>query len=126
MSAIRLTVVTTRPESALRRLLGVDAAPAWLRLVSEPSLVAGIPDGMRCIGIFFEARRHRSELEWAWIERRKRGGILGLDRDDLDGLEAWRARNSSDGAGRPDVAAAIDRQVATLRSARGDHAEAPS
>lgn len=88
----RLTIVTNRPARALRYVLGCDAAPAWCAVVTEPAGVPALPAGSRVIGVFYEARQHRSALEWALIERRIRGGIVGLSLDEIDGLSAWRAR----------------------------------
>lgn len=94
MSA-RLTIISTRPVLAVADVLGLARAPAWCALISDPRAVDAIADGARCIAVFYESRKYRSALEWAWIERRKRGGVLGLAREDIDRLADWCCRHGA-------------------------------
>lgn len=110
MTDVRLTIVTTRPRAAMRQVFGADmAVPSWIAIVSEPSACGAIPDGMRCLGIFYEPRGAESALEKAWHRRRRGGGVCGMTGADLLKLKAWaEKRGGSTDALLPGDAAAGD------------------
>lgn len=93
----RLTIITTRPERAMRQVFGADmAVPSWIRIVSDPADCAGIPDAMRCVGIFYEPRGRESALEKAWQRRRRLGSVVGLTAADLAKLKDWSEKRGMD------------------------------
>lgn len=91
---IRLTIVTECPDEALARTLSCATtnAPSWVRVVSDPEHILKIPNGAKCIAVWFSSRKCMSEAELAWRERRLMDGIVGLEDDDWSKLEAWIAR----------------------------------
>lgn len=94
MTAFSLYVATEDAGMASIRLFGCIAlqAPAWCTFCVTPEKIGAIPDGARCIGIWSSPRQSRSAAEWAWIERRERGGLEpGLSVADMDRLTAWIA-----------------------------------
>lgn len=98
--ASSLYVATDNAGVACIRLFSciLPHAPAWSLFCTTPESVAAIPDGARCVGLWSTSRRIRSAAEWAWIERRERGGLKpGLSDEDMEGLAMWiakRAENS--------------------------------
>ncbi len=92
--AIRLTIVTECPEAALARTLqcATTNAPSWVRVVSDPEDILNIPNGAKCIAVWFSSRKRMSQAELAWRERRLMDGIVGLSDDDWQKLEAWISR----------------------------------
>lgn len=135
MSGASVTIVTTRPDRALMKLFGEARAPDGVRVVSSIQAVGEIAAGTKCIGVWFEPRKYRSALEWAWIMRRERGGIIGLDLSELgalldgsasDGTPGVVARPSG-GAGRAAAGApreASDRAMPPVTSMRQRGGEA--
>ena len=91
---IRLTIVTECPEEALARTLqcATTNAPSWVRVVSDPEDILKIPNGAKCIAVWFSSRKRMSQAELAWRERRLMDGIAGLAEDDWQKLETWIAR----------------------------------
>ncbi|NMG39831.1 hypothetical protein GRZ55_11305 [Chelativorans sp. ZYF759] len=89
-----LTIITTRPERALVTLFGRPQPPEGVSVVTTSQAIGNIPNGSRCFAIWFEPRKYRSSVEWAWIMRRERGGVVGLELEDLHafGLFAHHAR----------------------------------
>ncbi|MGY6709733.1 MAG: hypothetical protein ACXIVF_15545 [Rhizobiaceae bacterium] len=81
-----LTIITTRPERALVTLFGQAEPPEGVRVVSSVPAVGQIAHGSRCFAIWYEPRKYRSALEWAWIMRRERGGVVGLGLEELGHL----------------------------------------
>lgn len=100
----RLTIITNHPARAVLAVLGVEARPAWLAIVTTPERVRALPAGAKVIGQWFEPRKHRSALEWAFQTRRLQGDLVGLSLEDCDRLAAWAARHRS-GADMPGRAA---------------------
>lgn len=95
MTAHRLTIVTNEPLRAVEAVLGVGFIPPWCRVVTRAEDVAALGDGTKVIAQWFEPRSRRSLLEWAFIARRERGGLVGLSAEDCDKLAAWAARQHS-------------------------------
>ncbi|MCG6115079.1 MAG: hypothetical protein MEQ84_07755 [Mesorhizobium sp.] len=81
-----LTIVTTRPHRALLTLFGQPEPPQGVRVVDDIQSVGQIANGSRCFALWFEPRKFRSALEWAWIMRRERGGVVGLELADVERL----------------------------------------
>lgn len=99
MSGASLYVATDDAGIASVRLFGCIAlqAPAWCVFCITPEKIAAIPDGARCIGLWSTSRRSRTAAEWAWIERRDRGGLQpGLTKEDMEGLAAWIEKRRAD------------------------------
>lgn len=90
---IRLTIVTNHPARAVLAVLGVEAAPAWLAVVTTLEGVRALPSGAKVIGQWFEPRKRRSALEWAFQTRRLQGDLIGLSVEDCDSLAAWAERH---------------------------------
>lgn len=108
MTTPRLTIITNHPARAVLAVLGVDAAPSWCRVMTRIDQVMGLPSGAKVIGSWFEPRKYRSALEWAFIDRRALGDLVGLSIEDLEKLAEWAARhNGSVPAVRGADAAAI-------------------
>ncbi|MFN4098173.1 MAG: hypothetical protein ACK4GT_00215 [Pararhodobacter sp.] len=101
MSGASVTIVTTRPDRALVKLFGEARAPEGVRVVSSIQAVGEIASGSRCIAVWFEPRKYCSALEWAWIMRRERGGIVGLDMAEVKAL--LNASRSGGQATTPDA-----------------------
>ena len=95
MTAHRLTIVTNEPLRAVRDVLGIGFIPLWCRVVTHAEEVAALADGTKVIGQWYEPRHRRSLLEWAFISRRERGGLIGLSLEDCDKLVAWAVRNGA-------------------------------
>lgn len=91
----RLTIVTNHPARAVLAVLGVKTAPAWLAIVTKLEGVRALPSGAKVIGQWFEPRKHRSALEWAFQARRLQGDLIGLSLEDCDKLATWAARHGS-------------------------------
>lgn len=117
MTAPRLTIVTNHPARAVLAVLGVETAPAWLAIVTTLEGVRTLPAGAKVIGQWFEPRKHRSALEWAFQTRRIQGDLIGLSLEDCDKLAAWAARHR-DAAGAQDknVRTGIDSSLAAATS----------
>ena len=93
---VRFTIVTDRPEEALADLLccAPTNAPKWVRVISDPMAILSIEDGMKCRGIWYSAGGAKaSAAEWAWRERRLRGGIVWLDKDEEARIKDWVQRH---------------------------------
>lgn len=93
--ASSLYVATDNAGIACIRLFSciLPQAPAWSLFCTTPEAIAAIPDGARCVGLWSSSRRIRSAAEWAWIERRERGGLKpGLSNEDMESLAAWIAK----------------------------------
>lgn len=92
---IRLYIVTNNPEQALAQTLACATtnAPAWARVLSDPEDILKLPNGAKCIAVWFTGRKSLCEAEKAWRERRFMGGIVGLDDRDLVKIDEWIARN---------------------------------
>jgi hypothetical protein len=56
--------------------------------------VMALPSGAKVIGSWFEPRKYRSALEWAFIDRRGLGDLVGLSIEDLEKLAEWAARHN--------------------------------
>lgn len=115
-----LTIITTRPERALVTLFGQAEAPEGVTVVTTTAAVGGIPNGSRCFAIWFEPRKYRSAVEWAWIMRRERGGVTGLDLVELGRLLDHQAFDRTPGAvarpagGAGRMAAGAPREAANI------------
>ncbi len=92
--AIRLYIITECPEEALARTLqcATTSAPSWVRVLTDPEDILNIPNGAKCIAVWFSSRKRMSQAELAWRERRLMDGVLGLGDDDWQKLEAWISR----------------------------------
>ncbi|KGF71173.1 hypothetical protein LL06_00845 [Hoeflea sp. BAL378] len=90
----RLTIVTNHPVRAVPAVLGVEVRPSWVAVVTTVEGVRGLAPGARVIGQWFEPRKYRSALEWAFIDRRLAGDLVGLSLEDCEKLaeRADRAR----------------------------------
>lgn len=92
MADVRLFIVTDDPRQAVRDVLGVSTlleVPDFVRVVSAPMQIATLPDGARGIGRWYGA--HRSMAEFAWMDRRARGGVSGVSAAFQDRLNEWKA-----------------------------------
>lgn len=89
----RLTIITNHPARAVLAVLGVATAPSWCRVMTRIDEVRALPSGAKVIGSWFEPRKFRSGLEWAFIERRGLGDLVGLSTGDLEKLADWAARH---------------------------------
>lgn len=96
MTAPRLFIVTNHPARAVLAVLGVEQCPSWCRVVTRVGEVINLPSGVKVIGQWFEPRKFRSGLEWAFIERRGRGDLLGLSLEDCARLAAWAERHGAE------------------------------
>jgi len=95
LTPIRLTIVTNHPDRAVLAVLGVEAAPSWLAVVTTLQGVRALEPGSRVIGQWFEPRKHRSALEWAFQTRRLQGDLIGLSLEDCDRLAEWARRHGA-------------------------------
>lgn len=117
MTAPRLTIVTNHPARAVLAVLGVDTAPTWLAIVTTLEGVRDLSPGAKVIGQWFEPRKHRSALEWAFQTRRLQGDLIGLSPEDCDKLAAWAARHrDAAGAQVKNVRTGIDSSLAAATS----------
>lgn len=91
----RLTIITNHPERAVLAVLGVDAAPSWVAVVTSYEGVRRLPSGAKVIGQWFEPRKYRSALEWAFLTRRLEGDLVGLSIEDCEKLAAWAERQGA-------------------------------
>jgi len=105
---VRFIIVNDRPEEALADLLccAPSNAPKWVRVISEPMEILAIENGMKCRGIWYSTGGAKaSAAEWAWRERRLKGGIDYLDETDeariLDWVQRHKARMAEMRAGTP-------------------------
>lgn len=111
----RLTIVTNHPARAVLAVLGVETAPAWLAVVTTLEGVRALPAGAKVIGQWFEPRKHRSALEWAFQVRRLQGDLVGLSLEDCDRLAAWAARHGTHATVDSSLAAATSGMVISER-----------
>lgn len=95
MTAARLTIVTNHPARAVLAVLGVEERPAWVAVVTTLEGVRALEPGSRVIGQWFEPRKYRSALEWAFQTRRLQGDLVGLSLEDCDKLAEWAARQGA-------------------------------
>jgi len=112
----RLTIVTNHPARAVLAVLGVEAAPSWLAVVTTLEGVRRLEPGAKVIGQWFEPRKYRSALEWAFITRRGYGDLIGLSADDCDKLEQWAARQGGQSGVESHLAAATGGMVVSVRT----------
>ncbi|VVT15292.1 hypothetical protein [Hoeflea sp. EC-HK425] len=112
---IRLTIVTNHPPRAVLAVLGVEAAPSWCRMLTRIDEVRSLPSGAKVIGSWFEPRKFRSALEWAFIERRGLGDLVGLSAEDLEKLAEWAARHHAQSGLDSNLAAAVGGMVISER-----------
>lgn len=111
----RLTIVTNHPARAVLAVLGVETAPAWVAVVTTLEGVRALEPGARVIGQWFEPRKHRSALEWAFQVRRLEGDLVGLSLEDCDRLAAWARRHGAHAAVDSSLAAATGGMVISER-----------
>jgi len=111
----RLTIVTNHPARAVLAVLGVDAAPEWVRVITRAEDSAHLAPGSRVIGQWFEPRKYRSALEWAWIERKARGDLMGLSVEDCERLAEWAERRGTRSDVDSSLAAATSGMVISER-----------
>ncbi|WP_339760761.1 hypothetical protein [uncultured Hoeflea sp.] len=111
----RLTIITNHPARAVLAVLGVETAPAWLAIVTTLEGVRALPAGAKVIGQWFEPRKHRSALEWAFQTRRLQGDLIGLSLEDCDRLAAWAARHCAHATLDSSLAAATNGMVISER-----------
>lgn len=111
----RLTIVTNHPARAVLAVLGVETAPAWLAVVTTLAGVRDLAPGAKVIGQWFEPRKHRSALEWAFQVRRLQGDLVGLSLEDCDRLAAWAARHGTHATVDSSLAAATSGMVISER-----------
>ncbi|WP_394689028.1 hypothetical protein [Hoeflea sp.] len=115
LTTIRLTIVTNHADRAVLAVLGVETAPAWLAIVTTLEGVRDLAPGSKVIGQWFEPRKHRSALEWAFQTRRLKGDLIGLSLQDCDRLADWAARHGSHAAVESSLAAATGGMVVSER-----------
>lgn len=96
MTLPRLTIVTNHPDRAVLAVLGVEARPSWVAVVTTIEGVRTLRPGAKVIGQWFEPRKYRSALEWAFQSRRMAGDLVGLSLDDCEKLAAWAARRGAE------------------------------
>jgi len=111
----RLTIVTNHPDRAILAVLGVGHVPSWVRIVTTPGGVWALEPGARVIGQWFETRKYRSALEWAFIDRRGQGDLVGLSAEDCERLEQWAARQGGHSGVDQHLAAATGGMVTSER-----------
>lgn len=90
----RLTIITNHPQRAVMAVLGVAFIPSWCRVLTRIDEVRALPAGTKVIGSWFEPRKFRSALEWAFIDRRGLGDLVGLSIEDLEKLAEWAERHN--------------------------------
>ena len=112
---IRLTIVTNHPHRAVLAVLGVDTAPTWLAIVTTLEGVRDLSPGAKVSGQWFEPRKHRSALEWAFQVRRLKGDLIGISLEDCDKLAAWAARHGAHATVDSSLAAATSGMVISER-----------
>lgn len=116
--AFRMVLVTDAPHQALAGFLGCAFTnkPRWLRVVFDPVDILKIPDGTKCRGMWFH---RRTGAEFAWWERRDRGGLVWLNDADLDFIADWIAETmaamEARAAAYPDRIAAPDAQASDAK-----------
>lgn len=111
----RLTIVTNHPARAVLAVLGVEDAPAWVAVVTTLAGVRDLAPGAKVIGQWFEPRKHRSALEWAFQTRRLQGDLLGLSLEDCERLSEWAERHGARAAVDSSLAAATGGMVVSER-----------
>jgi hypothetical protein len=94
---VRLYLITDNPTRALAYMFGCAETnkPSWAKVVSDPDEILLIPDGAKCHGVWFTNRKHKTDSERSWVERRLMGGIAALDDSDWNKLFAWLAKRSA-------------------------------
>ncbi|MBC7280015.1 hypothetical protein [Hoeflea sp.] len=92
----RLTIVTNHPARAVLAVLGVETRPSWVAVVTTIEGVRGLAPGAKVIGQWFEPRKYRSALEWAFQDRRMVGDLVGLSLEDCEKLAAWAERQGGE------------------------------
>ncbi|SMD18567.1 hypothetical protein [Rhizobium sp. RU36D] len=86
-----IRLVTEDPGRAFWQALRCtpSGAPSWVVAISNPHEIMIIPDGVKCLGIWFSSRKFRSDAEDAWVARRLMGGIVALEDADWERMAAW-------------------------------------
>lgn len=96
MTGPMLFIVTDIPDKAVRGLLGLslEAAPAWLSVVSAPDALRQIPNGAPVMSIWFS---DGSLVEALWREERVRDGrVFDLDYGrHADRITDWLSRTAA-------------------------------
>lgn len=96
MTGPLLFIVTDIPEKAVRGLLGLslEAAPAWLSVVSSPEALRQIPNGAPVMSVWFS---DGSLVEALWREERvRKGRVFDLDYvRHADRIADWLARTAA-------------------------------
>lgn len=92
-----ITLVTENADMAFWTALRCTPfdAPAWVAAITGPDEIMALPDGVKCLGLWFSSRKFRSEAEQAWIARRLMGGVVALDDTDWKRLTDWMAARAS-------------------------------
>ncbi|NGO64220.1 hypothetical protein G6N76_11075 [Rhizobium daejeonense] len=91
---IALTIVTDRPDAAVRALFGfsADRAPDWLAVISSIGDLSGIPTGAPVLSLWFS---DGSTIEAMWREERSaRSFDLDFQRH-ADRIADWLARRDA-------------------------------
>lgn len=91
----RLTIVTNHPARAVLAVLGVEDRPAWVAVVTTLEGVRALEPGIKVIGQWFEPRKRRSALEWAFQVRRLQHDLVGLSVEDCEKLANWAERHGA-------------------------------
>nr|CAD6410985.1 hypothetical protein REQ54_00819 [Rhizobium sp. Q54] len=95
---VRFTIVTDQPEEAIADMLccALTNAPKWVRILSDPQDILAIEDGMKCRGVWYSSGGAKAcAAEWAWRERRMKGGIDYLDEADEARILDWVKRHKA-------------------------------
>ncbi len=93
--AIRLYIVTDDVAQAVRAEIGCGPSevPSFIRVLTEAVDIAAIPDGARCIGRWFRwSDKRPTPAQYAWIDRRNRGGIEGVSQAFYARIDEWNEK----------------------------------
>jgi hypothetical protein len=94
----RFVIVTDRPDRALAYMLccAPTNAPKWVSVLSDPQAILAIEDGTKCRAVWYSPGGPKAgAAEWAWRERRLKGGIDYIDEQDEARIVDWVSRHKA-------------------------------
>jgi hypothetical protein len=99
---VRLYIITDDPERAAAYVFECPPAaiPPWARIVTGTVAISAIPDGIRCVDLWYsEASKNPSAL--AWDIRKSSGRVRLMDDRDWDRLVRGLAHRRTNAPAQP-------------------------
>lgn len=82
-------ITNDAPRAALQVNCHMGNLPASIAVVDDPFAFTHVPDGAKCISLFWGTRDVVATWGNFWLVRKSRGGIEGISDEEWDRIQAW-------------------------------------